>query len=296
MRKASTLLLMALAPLAAQTSGISISPTILGQVYDSSAGSLLVFTGTPGTARASIRNQSATCAYAPTPWLCVSLDGTVSAASSPVDVPAHPDSLAASSSGGAVALWYANSGSLYVVTGDAAVHMFAPHAPVAEVVAVSDDGAQVLAHGQDGCAWLLASDAPARCLQHGEGALAAAFGGRQDVLLAYRGSREVYRVRAGADTAELLAGPRDGIGDPAAVLLDGPRAFVADSASGMIHAFDLDSGVRRDLSSPAAPSQFLPLGHGLYLTTPLASGSLILLETGQTPRLVAASLETGGAQ
>jgi hypothetical protein len=295
---------MALSALDAQTSGIAITATALGQVYDSTAGSLLVFTGTPGAARAVKRQDPRwMCAAAPAPWLCVSPDGVVSAASSPdsspvtLDLPAGPDSLAVGASGGAVALWYAGPGRLYVVTGATApIRMVAPAAPVAEVVAVSDDGAQVLAHGQDGCAWLLGFDSLARCLQHGEGALAAAFGDHQDVLLAYRGSREVYRVGAGADTAQLLAGPRDGIADPAAVLLDGTRAFVADQAAGSVHTFELDTGVRRDLTSPAGPSQFLPLGHGLYLTTPLASGSLILLEAGPAPRLVAAAMENGGVQ
>jgi hypothetical protein len=303
-----TALVLTLLPLAAQSPGTVVTTPVLGRVYDASAGSVLLFTGTPGTARVRFDGTpmaGGRCVYpaAAAVWFCVSPEGVVSVAAavdaSPtaLDVPAAPDSLIVSGSGKSVALWYANPGQLYVLTGAGApIQVFQPAAPVSELLAVSEDGAMVLARGGDGCAWLLGFGDMPRCVLCADGEIAAAFGPGPGALVASESRAEVYLLRAGTYAPELLAGPGDGIVDPAALLLAGGQAFVADRGASAIQAIDLGTGGLRALPSPAPPSQFLPVGGGLYLTTPLASGNLILLETGPAPLLVAAAAETGGGQ
>ncbi len=294
--------------LGAQTRDASITVSALGQVYDASVQSLLVFTGTPGTARATLKTQVAPggqCAYGgpAAQWFCISAEGQVSISaldgSSPraLDVPPGPSALIVSASGSALALWYADLHRLYLVTAaGSAVRVMQSTAPVAQLLAVSDDGALVLARGDDACAWLLAPDDTPLCLQNGDGDVAGAFAPGRRLLLAYRQSGKIYMARAGDSTAQLLAGPDDGIVEPVAVLAVGSHAFVADRGAGVIHAIDLESGSIRAIRSPAPPSQFLPIGRGLYLTTGLASGSLILLQTGPAARIAAATLAAGGGQ
>ncbi|MGA7237768.1 MAG: hypothetical protein WBY44_18925 [Bryobacteraceae bacterium] len=305
-----TILLLSLTlwTLGGQTRDASIAISALGQVYDASAASLLVFTGTPGTARVTVKTHAAPdgrCIYGgpAAQWFCVSAEGQVSVSASDgsssraLDVPAGPSALIVSGSGSALALWYADLHQLYVVTGaGSTVRMMQPTAPVAQLLAVSDDGALALARGDDACAWLLAPDETPRCVQNGDGDVTGAFAPERRVLLAYRQSGKVYVARAGDSTAQLIAGPADGIVEPVAVLAAGSHAYVADRGAGVIHAIDLETGTIRAIPSPAQPSQFLPVGRELYLTTGLASGSLILLETGPAARIAAATLAGGGAQ
>lgn len=306
--KTILLLILTAWTLGAQTREASIMASALGQVYDASVQSLLVFTGTPGTARTTVKTQAGPggqCAFGgpAAQWFCISAEGQVSISaldgSSPraIDVPAGPSALIVSGSGSAMALWYADLDRLYLVTAaGSAVRMIQPTAPVAELLAVSDDGARVLARGHDACAWLLAPDDTPRCLQNQKGAVAGAFAPGQQVLFAYRHSAEVYVAQAPDYAARLLAGPADGIVDPVAVLAADSHAYVADRRASVIRAIDLETGTIRAIRSPAPPSQFLPIGRGLYLTTGLASGSLILLETGPAARIAAATLDSGGAQ
>jgi hypothetical protein len=308
LKACSTALVLSLLPLAAQNSGTIVTTPVLGRVYDVSAGSLLFFTGTPGTARVRFDGTGmpgGRCVYpaAAAVWLCVSPEGVVSVAASadasptPLDVPAAPDSVIVSGSGKSVALWYANLNQLYVLTGAGApLQVFQPAAPVAELLAVSDDGAMVLARGGDGCAWLLESGNMSRCVLCADGEMAAAFGPGAAALVASKSRAEVYLLRAGTYAPEFLAGPGDGIVEPAALLFARGQAFVADRGASAIQVIDPGTGGLRALPSLAPPSQFLPVGGGLYLTTPLASGNLILLETGPAPRLVAAAAESGGGQ
>jgi hypothetical protein len=301
--------LLTLLPLAAQNSGTAVTTSVLGRVYDRSVGSLLLFTGTPGTARVRFDGApmaGGRCVYpaAAAVWFCVSPEGVVSVAATadssptPLDVPAAPDSLAVSGSGKSVALWYASLDRLYVLTGAGApLQVLQPAAPVSELLAVSDDGAMVLARGGDGCAWLLAAGDMSRCVLCADGEIAAAFGPGPAALVASQSNAEVYLLQAaGSYAPQLLAGPGDGIVEPAALLFADGRAFVADRGASAIQVIDPGTGGLRVLPSLAPPSRFLPVGGRLYLTTPLASGNLILLETGPVPRLVAAAAETGGGQ
>src|SRR6516165_9902439 len=101
--------------LASQASDAPITASILGQVYDASASSVLVFTGTPGTARAIRKTPvvaGAQCTYTGSAalWFCVAPDGHVSVLQSDgssvraLDVPVGPAALAISGSGSALAL------------------------------------------------------------------------------------------------------------------------------------------------------------------------------------------------
>jgi hypothetical protein len=291
----------------AQSRDASITISTLGQVYDAAAGSILVFTGTPGTARVTVNTQGmpdGQCKYGglSAQWFCVSADGQVSVSASDgssrrtLDVPPGPSALIVSGSGSALALWYSDLHQLYLVAADSTVRMMQPTAPVAELLAVSDDGVLVLARGDDTCAWLLSPDNAPHCLQNGDGDVAGAFAPGQRVLLAYRQSGNVYVARPGDTAAQLLASPADGIVEPVAVLAAGSHAFVADRGAGVIRAIHLETGTIRAIPSPAPPTQFIPIGKELYLTTGFASGSLILLETGVAARVAAATLDPRGGQ
>jgi hypothetical protein len=293
--------------LSAQTRGPVALP-LLGQAYDPSAGAVLVFTGTPGTARVFLKPlplDGGQCTYAAAPaiWFCTGADGQVSAipadGSAPraIEVPFAPDSLTVSRSGSAALLWYAGLRQAYLVTAaGSAIRMVEPSAPVTEVLAVRDDATMFLARGDDGCAWLLPIDDMPRCVQVGDGAVAGAFTDRGSLLLAYRANAEVYLARAGAYIAELLVGPGDGIVQPVAVVGTDRYVLVADRGAALIQAIDLETRAIRAMPSPAAPSQFLPLGGGLYLTTTFDSGNLIMVETGASPRVLATAVDTGGGQ
>jgi hypothetical protein len=294
--------------LASQASDAPITASILGQVYDASASSVLVFTGTPGTARAIRKTPvvaGAQCTYTGSAalWFCVAPDGHVSVLQSDgssvraLDVPVGPAALAISGSGSALALWYPDLYRLYLVTAsNLAIRLLTPSAPVAELLAVSDDGALVLARGDDACAWLMATEGAPRCVQSSGGKVAGAFTAGNGVLLAYRQSGQIYLAQAGDYATQLLAGPADGVVEPVAALGVGTQAFVADRGAGVIRVIDLSTNSMRTMRAAAPPTQFLPLSKGLYLTTSFSSGSLALLETGSATRIVAATLDTGGGQ
>jgi hypothetical protein len=229
-------------------------------------------------------------------WLCIGENGEVSVAADGervwvLDVPPRPTSYRMSTEGNAFALWYPELGQMIAVTGAVPRLRFHAVAPqISVLLALSDDGALVLAKSEDGCVWLFGASTHPTCVLWADDIVTAGFS--QNVFALARSNGEVYVFRPAAYAAELLVTSEQGIRRPVAVQVTSRNVYVADADTGAIHEISRETLQIRSFESPAPPSQLVPAGRGLYLATELASGSLVLLETSGEPRLVLAALES----
>ncbi len=158
----------------------------------------------------------------------------------------------------------------------------------APVMAVSDDGAYVLA-ALNGSIQLASQNGVVRSVvRTGPDAVIAFAPAGHDAAVAARGTGAMLiRDVPGAGAQQMLAGDGTLFNAPAGIAFsaDGKKVFVASASQQAVAAFDL-AGNRSDLSCACSPAELTPMGASLRLTE-LSSGPLWLVDAGPMgPRVV----------
>jgi hypothetical protein len=295
---------------AAQTG--SFSAPVAGYVFDSAAQALRPVLGIPGAATlgAPINSSySLTAAYvAPKldSYFGIASDGSVHwfSISSGVfqegavsGLAASPERVVFSPSGTAAAL-FAN-GQAQLLTGLPSTPSIAGTISldtretqrarrVAPALAVSDDGAYMLA-AMNGSVQLAGKNGVARpVIQTGSAAVVAFAAGGHDAVIAAPGAGAILiRDVPGTAVQTPLASDGPAFTSPAGIgfSADSSHVFLASASAQTVSAFDL-SGNRTDMPCSCSPAELTPMG-GSFRLTELASDPLWLLDAGATgPRVV----------
>ncbi len=246
----------------------SIAGPSLGLSFDQRTGGLRRVVGLPGAAifGPAVEGGTAVVRAEVAPGgdsaLGVTADGAVvrfriGAEPEPLAVPPAPDLLAYSPEGGAAALLYAASGRIEVLRseggGTAGRTMETQSFGVIDVAAVADDGAVLVATSAGAVLLFGEPDAPHQVgtVRH---ASAAAFLPRsRDALVADDGDDQVFLLRAGRFVP--LAGPLEGVADPAAVATydAGRRALIANSRTASVLSIAVDGTAREIIDCACSP-------------------------------------------
>jgi hypothetical protein len=313
MRKLSLSPLLILAGVAGAQTG-AISGPVTGYVFDSGAHALRPVLGLPGAATIGPTidaGYSLTAAYASPrldSFVGVDADGashlfTISSGAfsekSVTGLTSAPERVVFSPSGTAAALFA--KGQAQIVTGlpgspsiaatmrlEANPRPGRPSRHVVPVIAVSDDGAYLLA-AMDGAVKLASQNGVVRtAVLAGENAVTAFAPGGHDAAVAASGTGAMLITDvAGAAGQQLLTGD-----DPffsalggIAFSADGKKVFVASASKQTVSAFDR-SGNRSDLACSFTPSELTPMGTSFRLNE-LAGAPLWLVDAGPLgPRVV----------
>jgi hypothetical protein len=161
---------------------------------------------------------------------------------------------------------------------------------LAPPMALSDDGAWLLASAVAAVNLFGANGGPRQLLETGPYALVAFAAGGHDAAIAdpSGAALALFHDVAGASTGQPLATP-DGIRHAGALAFsaDGSRLFLASRAQQSVAAIDIATGTSSVAACNCAPSSLVPMGQVLRLNE-LGDGPLWLLDAGgpAEPRIV----------
>jgi DNA-binding beta-propeller fold protein YncE len=198
-----------------------------------------------------------------------------------------------SPAGSALAIYHIADGLIQVVTGvpdSPTVQQELRRANPGDVfrsVAISDDGAAVLAAGSETGSLSLTifgRDGVARQLPTSGSISAMAFRSQtHDALIADPQTHQVSLLRNATEAAEfqVVGGIKDGVFAPVAVEFasDGLTAFVANSETGNVAILDLTGGPARSISCDCRPTGLYRLsGDSLFRLNDPSGGPMLLLD------------------
>jgi hypothetical protein len=203
---------------------------------------------------------------------------------------ASPDRIALSPTGSSAALYHAETATLQIVTGlpgaQAAKPAFRIPALASALadLAVSDDGAVILAVTGEGALLALGPDSPLPVAVPGSISQVVFRAGTHEALAADSNNNQVWLVALDpAPRYRLLAGALEGVSAPAAVAFsdDGSRAYIAVRAG--VLAVDVQSGGVTRVPCQCAPTGLRRIGgDSMFLLTESPGKPLFLLDGRQS--------------
>ncbi len=315
---ASILVLLVILP---ACMGQTISGPVLGYVWDQASG-LRPILGIPGasslgspvetsvallTAEISPRQDYALAVTESKRLLLLDLR-TAPVVERPLEiVPAAPDRIILSPTGAAAALYYRERRAIQVLTGlpgDAILvsgEMDLTSLPgLLTAIAVSDPDPAVLVAAPGGLYALDTGNPAPRLIASAENITALAFiENSRDLLLADSRRNEVVLLRDATGAAErvLLAGERDGVSRPVAVVADGRRRVIAASVRTAL-LLDLDGSPPVSLACNCSISGLHRLkGESAFRLNAPSDETLFLLDAATAePRIFFVPSESGGPE
>jgi hypothetical protein len=162
--------------------------------------------------------------------------------------------------------------------------------PLAESLAISDDGAYLLYAGGGPVELIGVAGDSRQLTDGGPGALAAFAAGGHDAAVLHAGTLTVFRDVTGAATRSDVPG----LSAPSAVAFapDANTVFVASERARNVSAVDMGSGSITPLACDCAPTTLSRMGM-LYRLNELSQSPLWLLDASAGPRLVFVPAKSG---